>query len=282
MAPEQFSNDAATTLTADPGVGGTTLTVASAAAFPAAPQFRVRVDAELMVVTAGAGTTTWTVTRGAEGTVAAAHAAGAAVTHVLTAGALLAGIMERPPAWQPGDGAGLLTWAYDPEGSNGAQTAPTAGQLVLVRQRVTQDTLLTGGGVVVMGAASGATALANCYVAAIDRAGVTRGVSADQAAAWTTTGGKRAAYTANAGQTLLIAGTDRWYWIGVLVGTQSTTPMQLMRGTAAAYAHSFDLTATSDPPARVLSRSGVGAAVPATVDLSTYTVPSTGWWAGGY
>ena len=39
-------------------------------------------------MTAGAGTTTWTVTRGAESTTAASHADGAAVTHVLTAGAV--------------------------------------------------------------------------------------------------------------------------------------------------------------------------------------------------
>ena len=51
-------------------------------------QFRVLVESEYMLVTGGAATTTWTVTRGIEGSAAAAHAAGTAVTHLLTAGAL--------------------------------------------------------------------------------------------------------------------------------------------------------------------------------------------------
>ena len=41
-----------------------------------------------MVVTAGAGTTNWTVTRGAESTTAVSHNDGASVTHILTAGAM--------------------------------------------------------------------------------------------------------------------------------------------------------------------------------------------------
>ncbi|MFA5378587.1 MAG: hypothetical protein WC455_22730 [Dehalococcoidia bacterium] len=86
---ETFANNAATTLgaaieTAD----GTSITVSSATGFPATAQYRILVDDELMIVTAGATTTTWTVTRGAEGTTGATHLDGAAVTHVLTAGAL--------------------------------------------------------------------------------------------------------------------------------------------------------------------------------------------------
>jgi hypothetical protein len=42
-----------------------------------------------MLVTAGAGTTSWTVTRGAESTVAATHLVNAEVAHILTAGALV-------------------------------------------------------------------------------------------------------------------------------------------------------------------------------------------------
>jgi hypothetical protein len=57
----------------------TTISVPSATGFPATGTFRIRVDDEEMTVTGGAGTTTWTVTRGVNSTVAAAHAAGAAV-----------------------------------------------------------------------------------------------------------------------------------------------------------------------------------------------------------
>jgi hypothetical protein len=53
----------------------TTLTVASATGFPTS-QFTIRVDDESMLVTGGFGTTTWTVTRGANGSTATAHVSG--------------------------------------------------------------------------------------------------------------------------------------------------------------------------------------------------------------
>jgi hypothetical protein len=89
MAVEQFANNAATTLDAAiETTDGTSLTVTSYAGFPSVAQFRILIDSEIMLVTAGAGTTTWTVTRGAEGSTAATHLDEAVVTHILTAGAL--------------------------------------------------------------------------------------------------------------------------------------------------------------------------------------------------
>jgi hypothetical protein len=91
MATETYTNLASTTLAAAISTtNGTSITVTSAAGFPTAPQFRVVIDSEIMIVTAlsGAGNTTWTVTRGAEGTTAATHTNSTAVTHVLTAGAV--------------------------------------------------------------------------------------------------------------------------------------------------------------------------------------------------
>ena len=61
-----------TTLTAAVNSTQTTLTVASASGFPSSP-FTIRIDDESMTVTAGFGTTTWTVTRGANGSTAASH-----------------------------------------------------------------------------------------------------------------------------------------------------------------------------------------------------------------
>jgi hypothetical protein len=57
----------------------TSITVASATGAPAAG-FRVRIDKELLLVTAVAGTT-WTVARGVDGTTATAHPGGAEVLH---------------------------------------------------------------------------------------------------------------------------------------------------------------------------------------------------------
>ena len=56
-------------------VDGTEITVESASHFPAAGagDFDARIEDEILTVTAGHGTTTWTVTRGAHGTTAAVH-----------------------------------------------------------------------------------------------------------------------------------------------------------------------------------------------------------------
>lgn len=88
MPVERFANNAQTTLNGALTSGATSLTVAAATGFPTAAQYRIRIDDELLLVTAGAGTPTWTVTRGSENTAAAAHANGATVTHVVTAGAV--------------------------------------------------------------------------------------------------------------------------------------------------------------------------------------------------
>lgn len=89
MAVEQFANEAETTLSAAiETTDGTSISVTSASGFPDSAQYRIRIDDEIMLVTGGAGTTTWTVTRGAESTTAATHLNGATVTHVLTAAAL--------------------------------------------------------------------------------------------------------------------------------------------------------------------------------------------------
>jgi len=88
MPAEQFANNAQSTLAAAIASGDATLTVASAAAFPSAPQFRILVDQELMLVTT-VNVNQFAVTRGIEGTTAAAHAQNTYVTHILTAAALL-------------------------------------------------------------------------------------------------------------------------------------------------------------------------------------------------
>src|SRR5215469_6921800 len=61
-------------------VGATTITVASAAGFPASGAYFIRIDNEVMQVTGGQGTTTWTVARHQLGTTATTHPSGATVT----------------------------------------------------------------------------------------------------------------------------------------------------------------------------------------------------------
>jgi hypothetical protein len=87
VVTEKFANNAQSTLQAAVASGDTSLSVASASAFPSSGNFRVIIDGEILLVTAVSGST-FTVSRGQEGTTAAAHAVGAYVTHVLTAASL--------------------------------------------------------------------------------------------------------------------------------------------------------------------------------------------------
>jgi hypothetical protein len=64
---------ASTTLSSAITAAQTSVNVASATGFPTS-QFKIRIDDEVMTVTGGYGTTSWTVTRGVSGTTAASHA----------------------------------------------------------------------------------------------------------------------------------------------------------------------------------------------------------------
>lgn len=87
-AVESYANDATTTLAAGITDVQSSITVTSASGFPSSGQYRITVGSEIMLVTAGQGTTTWTVTRGVESTTAAAALNGATVEHRLTKAAL--------------------------------------------------------------------------------------------------------------------------------------------------------------------------------------------------
>jgi len=88
MAYELFVNGAInTTLASGITNVATSLTVASATGFPTSGNFRIVVESEIMLVTAVSGTT-FTVTRGVEGTNPAAHSGGTIVKVSLTGGSI--------------------------------------------------------------------------------------------------------------------------------------------------------------------------------------------------
>ena len=92
---ETFANQAVTTLSA--AITTTTTTscsVIDATAFPTTGNFRIRIDGEILIVTGVEGNT-FTIMRGAEGTLAATHASGASVIHLLTKGGLEARVANR-------------------------------------------------------------------------------------------------------------------------------------------------------------------------------------------
>lgn len=90
---EQFANLAITTLSGGINNVQTTVTVADATGFPPSGDFRIVIDRELMLVTAVSGST-FTVTRGIEGTTAATHNDGADVACVLTVESLTKAIEQ--------------------------------------------------------------------------------------------------------------------------------------------------------------------------------------------
>ena len=60
----------------------TTVVVDTDLAISLSAPYRILVDSEIMIVTAGAGTTSWTVTRGDDGTTAASHLDNAPLVHL--------------------------------------------------------------------------------------------------------------------------------------------------------------------------------------------------------
>jgi hypothetical protein len=110
MALERFANwTAATTLNGAITNVATSLVVTSATGWPTLPQFRLRIDDELIVVGGVSGTTFSSLTRGAEGTAAAAHANGASVRPVLTAAGLA---LESAQGHElPSNGYYLFNWS---------------------------------------------------------------------------------------------------------------------------------------------------------------------------
>jgi hypothetical protein len=100
---ERYFNDYGTTLAGGITDTQTTLVVASGTNFPGSGNFRIRIENELLLVTAVSGTT-WTVTRGVESSQAVAHLDGMAVNHILTAGGLAQMFAEN-------GGTATITWA---------------------------------------------------------------------------------------------------------------------------------------------------------------------------
>jgi len=96
MRREQFENDSQTTLNGAVTSGDSTITVADGTQFPSNGDFRILVDSELMLCTGVSGNTL-TVTRGLEGTTAAAHSSGVAVYQVVSRGGLQSYLRDNDP-----------------------------------------------------------------------------------------------------------------------------------------------------------------------------------------
>lgn len=123
-------------------IGATTCTVATP--FANAGEYRIIIDSERMKVTAGANTTTWTITRGDQGSTPTTHAINAPIFHVMDNGGLTAMF---------GQFAVAGTWTADQNfGTHLFGTLQTAAQ-----PNITSLGTLTG--LVMAGTISGVTTL---------------------------------------------------------------------------------------------------------------------------
>jgi hypothetical protein len=161
---------AAITLTSVINAITTTLPVSAAA--PASlhgGQFRVRIGDELLLVTAGQNTTSWTATRGVEGSTAATHSSGATVRHLLTAGALLALPVESSsglPSTEQTKTANYTAISGDRIFADATAgpftiTLPASGDVIVIKTDATANAVAVAG--TINGDAGGATIDAKDY-----------------------------------------------------------------------------------------------------------------------
>jgi hypothetical protein len=109
MPDDQQSLGSSALLTAGVSSGATTLPLSAAVGVADGRTMRVVCEGEVMLVTAGMGTTSLTVTRGQEGTTAAAHPSGATVQQRLTpAGLANTRTQPNPHAHNGSDGSGTV------------------------------------------------------------------------------------------------------------------------------------------------------------------------------
>jgi hypothetical protein len=120
----------------------------------------------------------------------------------------------------------LLGWTGLPESMNQTFT-PSAGVATYHKIKVPRTITIANVAYLVSTAGSGGSP-ANCFIAVYNSAGTQLGVSGSLVSAFQTPGYATAAITVNGGQSLTVAGGPNTYiWVGLLVGTQYTTALQL-------------------------------------------------------
>lgn len=165
--------------------------------------------------------------------------------------------------WTPGN-HGLISWSMDPALCSGA-TAPTSGQVILVRLHISAATTINNIVAVVATAGTALTA-GQCFAGLYSAAGAKLGETADQSSAWATTGVKTMPLTSP----VAVQAGD--YYVALLA--VGTTPPAWARGSVIGALANIGITATT-------SRFGVatGSSVTALPSSLTVGATSTAYWA---
>jgi hypothetical protein len=172
----------------------------------------------------------------------------------------------RVDGWFPSD-YGLLGWTYDPNYPSGVAGVATT-TMAMIKLKLNDGTV-SALGVSVSTVGSGLTAGQN-FLALYDVAGNLIGQTADQSAAWTTTGYKQASLITP------VAVTQGYYYAAIL--SNGTTPPLFLRGanlSAGAGLLNLSLSA-SDYRFSVVNAAGT--TPPATVNLGARTASITAYW----
>ena len=171
-----------------------------------------------------------------------------------------------PPLFGPPD-HNLAGWSYDPSAAQGGTVLPTAGTLFLSKAKAVSS-LITN--VIIHVASAGVTLTANqCLAALFSSAGTLLSATADQSAAWTSTGLKTMA--------LLTPQTVPLGYVYVGFYANGTTLPSLSRsGTVSALLANAGLSA---PSLRFASAdAGLTTAMPGT--LGAQTASANTYWVG--
>lgn len=125
MSKEIYSNNVSGSLNANITSTDSSLIANGFASFPSSGQFTVIIESEIILVTGGAGTSTWTISRAQEGTTATSHNSGAIIYGTLTDGSLRRLVRQSHGGTNVAarretnfvDGGGI-TWSLTDDGSN--------------------------------------------------------------------------------------------------------------------------------------------------------------------
>ncbi|WP_328436867.1 hypothetical protein OHA71_06355 [Streptomyces sp. NBC_00444] len=176
-------------------------------------------------------------------------------------------VVSDSPTFQAYD-HGYTTWTHSPDSLRSSGDGTTAGVVYLAKVKIPHPTTVDTIHVGVVTAGTTLTAGQN-FVALYNSSGTLLATSADQAAAWATTGRKDAAITAQ----FLAAGS---YYVAILAN--GTTPPVFATGAghgSASTTNGLLTTATS----RFLTSGAGQTAMPASITLSSGTPNSGARWA---
>lgn len=195
------------------------------------------------------------------------------ITAFLGGGTIQAGLLQYPlttvndATFTPAD-HNLIAWTQDPASLRSSSNATTSGTVYLCKVKIVNRSAVVSNILVGIEAAGSGLTAGQSFVGLYNSSGTRLALSADQAAAWTSTGLKTIALTA--AQTLAVGS----YYVAIL--SVGTTPPQFSMGAGGALNLNGGLTTGT---ARFLTGPTAQTSLPASITLSSQTQTTGARWA---